>query len=419
MSRERSREPAGSTGAGLEETLQEPADWTRLRFVNASLERQFRADYARRSLRQVRISLALGGLLYAAFGALDPWIIPTATAQAWWIRYGVVCPLLLLAMLLSYRPVFLRRMQVAMTLVGLVAGFGILGMIVLAAPPGSYLYYAGLLLVCTFVWTFMRLRFVPAAIACLAIMGSYEPIAYLTTPASIFVNNTFFMLSFNVVGMSACYYMERYARADFLQQRVIERQAAQLGEALESMERAREQAEQQARHDALTGLFNRRPFLTALAHEMARSKRYRTAVAAILLDIDHFKRINDSLGHAVGDRVLVDVAQRIVRNIREVDVACRYGGEEFAILLPGADMPEATAVAERLRRGIEELQVPGSGLQLTASLGVAVAGSGRAPAGEAMLERADRAMYAAKRAGRNRVVPWQGEDPQSSVPDRA
>ncbi|HYW92402.1 MAG TPA: hypothetical protein VFA95_08095, partial [Gammaproteobacteria bacterium] len=133
------------------EAMRARAASPRLRFSDPALEREFRRDYAQRSLRQVRISLVIGGLLYALFGLLDPWVIPDATGEAWLIRYAVVCPLIAGITLFSFHRSFPRYMQASMVLMGLAAGLGITAMIMLAVPPGNYLYYAGLLLVCTFV----------------------------------------------------------------------------------------------------------------------------------------------------------------------------------------------------------------------------------------------------------------------------
>ncbi|HYW03388.1 MAG TPA: hypothetical protein VFA86_05550, partial [Gammaproteobacteria bacterium] len=145
------RDEAGAYDKAIRKAMRAQAASPRVRFSDPALEREFRRDYAHRSLRQVRISLVIGGLLYALFGLLDPWVIPDATSEAWLIRYAVVCPIIVGIMVLSFRRSFPRYMQASMVLMGLAAGLGITAMIMLAVPPGNYLYYAGLLLVCTFV----------------------------------------------------------------------------------------------------------------------------------------------------------------------------------------------------------------------------------------------------------------------------
>jgi two-component system cell cycle response regulator len=127
----------------------------------------------------------------------------------------------------------------------------------------------------------------------------------------------------------------------------------------------------------------------------------------VFMDIDHFKLVNDKYGHEVGDKVLREFASRIIANVRGVDLACRYGGEEFVVAMPDTDMVSASAVAERLRHSIEITpvvlgQAPHQ-LSITISVGVAIAEGGN-DSGEALLFRADQALYRAKRSGRNRVV---------------
>jgi two-component system, cell cycle response regulator len=125
------------------------------------------------------------------------------------------------------------------------------------------------------------------------------------------------------------------------------------------------------------------------------------------MDIDHFKLVNDKYGHEVGDKVLKEFASRIAANVRGIDLACRYGGEEFVIAMPDTDIVPASAIAERLRRDIEttplELGQAPHQLNITISVGVAKA-EGANDSGEALLHRADQALYRAKHSGRNRVV---------------
>lgn len=176
---------------------------------------------------------------------------------------------------------------------------------------------------------------------------------------------------------------------------------------LHEVEDARRLLYQAAVRDGLTQLYNRRFFLARLAAEVARARREGIALCTLLIDMDHFKAINDVHGHATGDEVLERTAALLIEVLRPYDLVARYGGEEFVALMPGAALPEAMAVAERLRVAIANLDVPALGAcampQVTASLGVAALG----PPGEgaeAMLARADRAMYRAKHDGRNRCV---------------
>ncbi len=165
--------------------------------------------------------------------------------------------------------------------------------------------------------------------------------------------------------------------------------------------------------DSLTGLFNRRYLSAHLPRLLDRSGGNNKPVSALLFDIDHFKVVNDTWGHGVGDEVLKEVAQRASRNLRNFDLVARLGGEEFVVIMPDTDGSQAMAVAERLRRRIAEeafaVTAPVGKIDVTISIGVAVAdgsldADGKPESGDALLRRADTALYQAKRSGRNRVV---------------
>jgi two-component system cell cycle response regulator len=160
--------------------------------------------------------------------------------------------------------------------------------------------------------------------------------------------------------------------------------------------------------DALTGLFNRRYMESHLATLVEQAKSRTKPLTALVLDIDYFKSINDSHGHDAGDDVLREFALRIRRSIRGIDLACRYGGEEFVVVMPETDMAVAAMVAERLRRRIAAdpfaVQNGARSVPVTISIGIAALRS-REDSAAALLKRADQALYRAKRDGRNRVVP--------------
>jgi diguanylate cyclase (GGDEF)-like protein len=157
--------------------------------------------------------------------------------------------------------------------------------------------------------------------------------------------------------------------------------------------------------DALTGAFNRRHLQERLSSEAAFARRHGTPLSLILLDIDHFKRINDAHGHAVGDAALRQLAQSLLALTRKEDVVARYGGEEFALVARGIHRDEALALAERVRCAVEQQRVVTNhgSLTFTVSIGVAHSETGSDADGQALLGAADRALYAAKDAGRNSV----------------
>lgn len=170
--------------------------------------------------------------------------------------------------------------------------------------------------------------------------------------------------------------------------------------------RLREKLRSQSVRDPLTGLYNRRYLDESLELELARALRSEDPISAIMLDIDHFKKFNDTFGHDAGDLVLKEVADVLARSMRKGDIAGRFGGEEFLLLMPGADAERAIARAETMRKTIGSLDVGYAGQKLgriTASFGVAtfpIDGE----SGAALIQAADKALYAAKAAGRDRVI---------------
>lgn len=159
--------------------------------------------------------------------------------------------------------------------------------------------------------------------------------------------------------------------------------------------------------DALTGLHNRRYMTGQLQALVGRAAQGGAQVAVLVLDIDHFKSVNDSFGHDAGDEVLVEFAVRLATNVRAVDLPCRMGGEEFVVVMPGASLEDAGRVAERIRRDVASapFRVMGGKEQITITISIGVAattGDGDTP--EGLLKRADEGVYEAKAAGRNRVI---------------
>ena len=174
------------------------------------------------------------------------------------------------------------------------------------------------------------------------------------------------------------------------------------------MENARlfDEVQRLATLDGLTGTYNRRHFMDLAQREYDNARRFGHPLTAMMLDVDHFKRINDRHGHHVGDQVLRALAERCRGALRSVDVLGRYGGEEFAIVLPGTTQHNAaTVLAERIRKRVadEPIKTDDGAVKVTVSVGVAeLDAEMRGP--EDLLKRADAALYEAKQAGRNRVV---------------
>ncbi|MEO7730548.1 MAG: sensor domain-containing diguanylate cyclase, partial [Kofleriaceae bacterium] len=197
-------------------------------------------------------------------------------------------------------------------------------------------------------------------------------------------------------------------RADH--QRLLESLALQIAAALQNAH-----LYELAMVDGLTGLFMRRYFDARIEEEIERSKRYGTAFSVVMMDVDDFKRLNDAHGHLIGDRVLRGIANVVKAQMRGVDTAARYGGEEIAVILPRTEMVQAYNVGERIRAAIAELRVttdgePAQALRVTASFGIASYPESKASDGEDLVRRADRALSRAKKTGKDRVELFWSDD---------
>ncbi len=174
---------------------------------------------------------------------------------------------------------------------------------------------------------------------------------------------------------------------------------------------ARESMREAATRDSLTGLLNHAEIFGMLERELERARRERRSLSVILADIDHFKRVNDSLGHLYGDEALREVARRLQSKLRAYDGVGRYGGEEFLLVLPACDLPGAMQRANDLRLAIADAPVVSGGVEkaITISMGIAVSECIGVKEVETLVSRADAALYTAKNNGRNRVEYFVGE----------
>ncbi|MEO7112018.1 MAG: diguanylate cyclase [Polyangiaceae bacterium] len=225
-----------------------------------------------------------------------------------------------------------------------------------------------------------------------------DPIADSEGPEPVVVDIYFDRAS---IARFACAPAPGHEQEAQLQAKIIERE---LGGAIRIATLV-EESERLATTDGLTGLMNRRAFGAAMSNEVSRSTRHGYPLAVMMLDVDHFKQINDKRGHASGDRVLAKLGALLVEHLRKGDIAARWGGEEFVVALTSTDRESAPIAAERLRVAIEELIVTDGGgerISITASLGVAA--WRESDTVESVVDNADRAMYASKAAGRNRVT---------------
>lgn len=389
-----------------------PFNTVTLAFLDSDLERAFQEDYFEKTIFQIRLALLFAAFLYAMFGILDYFVIPDIKQYTWFIRFFLICPLLIATFMLTYTRYFRGLMRFFLFLAGFASGAGIIVMIVIAPSPGNHLYYSGVLLCLLFYFVFAP-DFIVATILSWSIFAVYVAMVYICSQISLpaLMNNTTLFIAYNITGMVACYSFERYMRSDFLQRRTIEDRTEELKKALLDVEKARGKAEELSQTDSLTGLFNRRHFFTIAEQELERNFRHHHCLAIIMMDIDHFKSINDAHGRGVGDLVLRDVGENIRNTIRRYDTPCRYGGEEFAILLPETDCIAAEMIGSRLQKVIEDtiVQTEKGPVFVTISVGIATLSENDHADIDVLIEQADQALYEAKKSGRNQVKLWNSE----------
>lgn len=198
--------------------------------------------------------------------------------------------------------------------------------------------------------------------------------------------------------------------ATHLSIRTMQKQLEQRNVDLEDEIVRREAVEQQLKHqattDPLTQLFNRRQFLDLADRELSRSERKNRPISIIMMDIDHFKSVNDTYGHLIGDQVLVHLADICLKDCRKYDIWARYGGEEFIAMLPETDIGQCNLISERLRKRIADtsMQFGQITLSITVSMGISCIGVDSELNFDELVDQADQALYQSKRGGRNRVT---------------
>ena len=196
------------------------------------------------------------------------------------------------------------------------------------------------------------------------------------------------------------------------ERKLLENELKNTNKALEAkideVEFLKERLQEQAIRDPLTGVYNRRFLAEILEKEISKAEREHLPVSVVMMDVDHFKNFNDTYGHKCGDIVLIDLAKYLTDNSRQSDVVCRYGGEEFIILMPGASLQDAYERAEAWRQGYTSKVIEYEGKLLTTSFSAGVASFPiHGETGEAILHNADHALYQSKSNGRNRVTLYQ------------
>lgn len=360
-----------------------------LKFKDNKIEKEFHKEYYN-SVFLMRISLFFGILLFSVFGILDIWLAPSSKEIIWFIRFAIIIPITLITFILTFISLFRKYMQVILTVSAILRGYGIIAMIVISKENelGYTLYYIGLIIVLMWIFMLVRLRFYYACAAALFIILGYEFVAIFIQKMTdggldgnrlpIFLSNNFYFISAGIVGSYSCYTIENLNRRDFIQKRTISHQAM---------------------CDSMTDFYNHKTIIGFLDKGIKLCQRYNLNLSLLMLDIDHFKRVNDTYGHQTGDKVIIKTAETIKATLRDTDIVGRYGGEEFMVILPETDFDSCLNTATRIRENISKLTFS-EGFAITIS-GGCKQWTNETP--KDLISEVDQLLYHAKENGRDRI----------------
>ena len=368
--------------------------FTRLRF-DPPLESDFRSTWLATTRRQIRYNLLLAAALIAAFAVMDRWLLG-ASSQAVpdVLRFGVLVPMIALAIGCTYAPAYTRLYPVLMQIVAPLAGLCVVLIETRAARAGVQLVFATLIITTIYLYFLVGMLFYAALRSNLIVLAAYVAVAWAADLQGQQLAYSGMVLALaNMVGAVVSYSLEKANRVSFLEARLLGEMVAR---------------------DGLTGIYNRRMFDERLEELWNQAVRDQVPVAMLLIDIDCFKLFNDCYGHQAGDETLRRVASTLDAHARRpLDFTARYGGEEFATVLYDVDRAFVDDVAQRMRSEVETLAIPHERSTAASSLTVSVGAACVRPVPgrhrDGLIQLADEALYTAKHQGRNRVVVMEAE----------
>lgn len=353
------------------------------------------------------VSLAIATLIFGMFAIADYQILGLTRAYYLLVAMRIVvvglCLFLALIMLLRgdvSHGVWLHAMPLWVLATGIILivplrpdSLSTQVMAVIVAIIGFYLLIPNLLTVVAFASLYLSLGFLAAAAL------------FAEAPSEALLRMALLLIMANGVGFCALLRLEKLQRRQFALLHDERDQNRQLLKEIAHRELLEEQLRRVAERDSLTGLNSRRHFMKLADAMLQVSREDQTPFSLFMIDVDHFKRINDTWGHSQGDWVLTQIAEICTQALRPTDVIGRFGGEEFVVALPDTDAEQAMIVAERLRKKVAALPLEEAmrELQLSITIGIAVA-RGDEISLQTVIARADRALYAGKREGRDQVV---------------
>ncbi|WP_104204972.1 GGDEF domain-containing protein [Billgrantia saliphila] len=361
-----------------------------LRFCDSQLELAYRHDTFPRTLIHGRTAILVGMLVYLLCGLLDIWFVPPeASSGVWQSRLtALLVPILILAV--SFTEAFQRMAQWWLSAVCLAAGFGMIAIQSQVPLANASYYYPAMVMVTFYTYNFIGVRFAYALGIDALLLVSYN-LAFgllLEYPGHILFSHNVFIVSANLIAGTTGYLVERQARQLYLRERQLEKE--------------RHYHRERSLHDSLTGLPNRELLHDRIRQALAASQRHRLLQGGLFIDLDGFKRINDRLGHRMGDQLLVRVAERLTNSVRKTDTVARIGGDEFFVLARDlASERDVHRLADKLlaslRSPLSDVPEP---LALRASIGVCLFPYPGMNVAD-MIQRADMAMYRVKMAGKD------------------
>lgn len=368
-----------------------------------ALEREYQAELAHEKVRLTRIVVLLAVPLNVAFLVLDLWAVPSALGAVWVLRM-VIFGTLLVLFVATWMRSFPRWYAALIATSILIVGQAINAMILLANPDelAAQVYYGGLILVILALHTMTHLEVRLAAAISVVFALTYLGIALAHgrargagLPVQV-VAHLFFFAGTAVIGGVAQSLRDRYSRENYVLRHSLQRD-------VEIKQEESRRAAFLAEHDPLTGLANRMQLERVVRDRIERARAGKGSLALMFVDLDDFKPVNDTHGHAAGDRVLRLLAERLRRCTTSEDLVARLGGDEFVVVVDAGDREQLTRVAGRIAAAIREpVELRGAPLRLTASIGV----SGFPADGadfEALLRSADEQMYRVKRSGKGGI----------------
>jgi diguanylate cyclase (GGDEF)-like protein len=350
----------------------------------------FESMLRRRNVVGLRLAAVLVSILFPVFWILDWVVLPDLVMLTLWLRLlGIVYSLSIWIATFRRGELIYRYVNQLGVSLGLLTS-GLITIMTWLDQGYESPYYAGLNLVilgCSFLFAWpLRLMIGFNAL----VYGFYMAPLFIGSIAihdpGVAISNQFFLLSTILISVIAQQHRIAQEKNDYL--------------AIQQHQVLLQQAQTLAATDSLTGLYNRRQLFTLGAYELQHARRLNKPLSVLAIDIDHFKQINDTYGHLVGDEILRAAAHAFQSSLREQDTLARIGGDEFMVLLPSTDVHEATSVAERIRLSMQRLP-----LQVNVSVGVAPLTVDVVDL-DTLLLRTDEALYTAKRGGRARVHVW-------------